>query len=289
MMEGELGKTYADGEVICKEGEKGDVMYVVQSGKVEITKMTPSGELEVAILEKGEIFGEMALFDRMPRSATARASGDTRILSINKKKLFQTINRDPTLVFKMLDSMSKRIRRLTEEFALLRKNKSALLHLYTDIKKTCELILDEAKAIIPADNGSIMLFDQEHNALSVRAAFGSESDRKLKFEPGEGIAGDVFKTGQAELVNNVSLDSRFVSGEMYIKSMLCVPLKCKEYKFGVINISNQSEKLFAIEELKLLRTLAIYASIAILNAQNFSKLNTATDKMLKHATILDMW
>ena len=122
MKDGELGRSYSDGEIICKEGEKGDLMYVVQSGEVEITKMTHSGELRITTLEKGEILGEMALFGKMPRSATARASGRAKVLSIDKKKLFQTISRDPTLVLKILDSMSHRIKRLTDELAELKRN-----------------------------------------------------------------------------------------------------------------------------------------------------------------------
>jgi CRP-like cAMP-binding protein len=288
MPEGELGRIYSDGEIICREGDRGDMMYVVQSGEVEITKKTQSGEMGVATLGKGEIFGEMALFDNLPRSATVIASGSTRVLSIDKKKLFQTINRDPTLVLKLLDSMSKRIRTLTENLTQFKKSKSELLHLYTNIEKTCKLILEEAGDIIPADNGSIMILDFKDNSLTIMSAFGVESESKIRLIPGEGIAGDVLKTGKAELINNVSMDSRFVSGKMNIKSLLCVPLKSKDHIFGVINLSNNTEKLFTIDDLKLLRSLALYASIAIINAKSFVELNSATDEILRHATMLDI-
>jgi len=115
MKDSELGKAFSDGDVIFREGEKGEMMYVIQAGNVKITKNTKSGEVTLATLTSGDIFGEMALFDRMPRSATAVASGDARILSIDKKKLFTTISRDPTMVFKVLETMSQRIRILDEE------------------------------------------------------------------------------------------------------------------------------------------------------------------------------
>jgi len=287
MKDGELGKVFSDGEILFKEGEEGDRMYVVQSGRVKITKKTASGELTIATLRSGDIFGEMALFDRLPRSATAIASGDARILTIDKKKLFQTISRDPTLVFRILESMSQRIRKLDEEFTKLNKNKSDILRIFIDIDEICTFTLEEAKNIVPAENGSMMLLDDE-KSLSVRAAFGTEWNPKVKLTLGEGIAGDVLRTGRAELINNVSMDLRFKSGASHIKSMLCVPLKWKDYNFGVMNMSNSSDRLFTIDDLKLLHSLAIHASIAIENAKNFSKLKNATDEVLRHATVLNI-
>lgn len=117
MRNGELGRVYNDGEVICREGEKGDGMYVIQSGKVLITKKTQAGDLTLASLQSGDFFGEMALFDKMPRSATAAAQGEARVLSIDKKKLFLSISHDPTLVFKILETMSARIRKLDDILA----------------------------------------------------------------------------------------------------------------------------------------------------------------------------
>jgi len=122
MITGELGRVYRNGEVIFREGESGHAMYVIQFGTVSITKATPSGEIPIATLEKGEIFGEMALFDMKPRSATASASGDVRVLTVDKRKFFRTISRDPTLAFKILQSLSQRIRRLDDEVADLKRS-----------------------------------------------------------------------------------------------------------------------------------------------------------------------
>jgi GAF domain-containing protein len=288
MKDGELGRVYAQGEIIFKEGDEGDRMYVIQSGRVQITKKTPSGDLTIATLVTGEIFGEMALFDRLPRSATAAALDEARILSIDKKKLFQTIDRDPTLVFKTLESMSRRIRRLDEEFAKLRKSKLDILQIFVNVDETCNFILEEAKNFIKADNGSIMLYSDEEKALLIKAAFGTEWNPKTKLNPGEGIAGDVLKTGKAELINNVSMDPRYKKGSAYINSVLCVPIKGRNTHLGVINMSRISENLFVIDDLKLLRFIALYASVAIENAINFSRLRNVTDEVLRHATMLDM-
>jgi len=289
MKHGELGRMYSDNEIIFKEGEDGQVMYVIQSGKVLITKKTPSGELTIATLRDGDIFGEMAIFDRLPRSASAKASGEARVLSIDKKKLFSSINRDPTLVFKLLDSMSQRIRKIDEELMKLKKSNLEILQTLIDVDETCNLILEEIEHLIPADNGSIMLSGEKEPSLFIKAAFGTEYNPKVPLSAGEGIAGDVLRTGKAELVNDASKDPRFKSGAAHIRSLLCVPLKWEGHILGVINMSRSSEKFFTLDDLKLLHSVAIHASIAIENAKNYSRVKIITDEVLRQATLLDMW
>ncbi len=128
MKKGELGKTYNDGEVIFNEGEEGDSMFVIQSGKVKISKKVDFGDITITIMEEGEIFGEMAIFDRLPRSASAVAFGGARVLTVDKKKFLSVVNRDPTLAFKIFDAMSKRVRRLDAEVLKLKKQMGVHTH-----------------------------------------------------------------------------------------------------------------------------------------------------------------
>ncbi|MEJ2695815.1 MAG: cyclic nucleotide-binding domain-containing protein [Candidatus Sulfobium sp.] len=287
MKEGELGKVYHDGEIIFREGEKGEVMYVVQSGKVRITRESTSGELTLGVLQGGAIFGEMALFDKLPRSATAVASGDARVLSVDRKKLFPTISKDPTLLFKILETMSQRIRGLDDEIGKLKKQRSDVVAVCANIEQMGHRILEGARNIIDADSGSLMLLDEKEEYLSVKAAFGPESDTKIRLKIGEGIAGKVLKTGLAELVNNASDDPRFLPGAKKVTSMLCVPIGCEGRNFGVINMSTAAQKSFSANDLKLLCTLAVYASMAIESELNFFNLKNATDDLLRHATMLE--
>lgn len=287
MKEGELGKNYADGEIIFREGEKGEGMYAVQSGSVKITRDTASGGITIATLQEGDIFGEMALFDRLPRSANAVAFGEARVLSIDRKKLFTTINRDPTLVFKILESMSHRIRSLNEEMAKLRTAKTDIAKMCADVNGTCELVLQEARNIVQAENGSLMLLDQEGKDLVIMAAFGVDLAEKARLQEGYGIAGDVLRTGRAELVNTARADARFVTSPMEIGSLLCIPLKCDHQVFGVMNMSHSSENRFSLNDLSILSSLSFYASLAIQHARNFMHLRDATEGMLIHATVLN--
>ncbi len=288
MVDGELGRVYSDGEVIFKEGDRGEEMFVIQSGRVKITKTTSSGDMEIAILESGEIFGEMALFDKLSRSATAKALGEARVLSIDKRKLFTSISRDPMMVFNILQAMSRRIRSLNEDLKKLRQEKLDAAKVCLSEDEVCALVLGKAKNMVPADNGSIMLIDEESHGLSIKAAFGTESDRKVKLTIGEGIAGNVLKTGRAEMINNVSTDGRFLAGELKIQSIICVPLVWRSYNLGVMNVSSSAEKVFTIDDLKLLDGLAMYAAIAIQNARVFANLSVITERFIDDASSLDI-
>ncbi len=286
MKEGELGRLYKDGEIICREGDEGNNMYVLQAGKVEVVKKMPDGELALRTLTTGELFGEMALFDRMPRSATVRAVGEARVLSVDKKGFFSRVSKDPTLAFNILESMSKRIRILNDEISKLKRKKGEILGPFADLKGTCELILDEVKHSIKSDNGSIMLLDEKKNILKIVAAFGTESNKKAELKTGTGIAGDVVKTGKIELINNISADPRFEKGEAKIETLLCAPLKSRNKIFGVINLSNSQGNFFNLDDLKLMRVFAFYTSIAIENTRLFSMTERIANTIIKHATLV---
>ena len=118
----ELGKTYKDGEIICREGNEGKSMFVIQSGVVEVVKNLNGGEIVLRTMKKGEIFGEIALFDRMARSATVKALGEAIVLRVDKQGFFAKACKDPTLTFNILEGMSKRIRDLTHELSKYKEN-----------------------------------------------------------------------------------------------------------------------------------------------------------------------
>jgi CRP-like cAMP-binding protein len=111
---GELGKVFADGEVIVAEGDVGDCMFVIQSGQVEAVRGTGDDEKRLAVLEGGEFFGEMALFDKEVRSVTVRALGEARVLTIDKRALLKRISENPLLAMNLLETMSRRIRTLND-------------------------------------------------------------------------------------------------------------------------------------------------------------------------------
>ena len=120
MSTGELGRVYSDGEVIIRQGEAGDCMYEIQSGEVEVIQEKSGKEVRLAVLGKGDFFGEMAIFEHDVRSATVRALGEVRALTIDKRTFLRRITEDPSLAFRIVEKMSHRIREMNNKLVRLK-------------------------------------------------------------------------------------------------------------------------------------------------------------------------
>lgn len=121
MSEAALGRYYADGEVVARQGEVGDCMFIIQSGEVEILLEEHGTEVVLRRAGRNEILGEMAVFEKAPRSATIRSVGQTRILTLDKRNFLRRINEDPSLAFRVIETMSRRVRDLSHEVHELRE------------------------------------------------------------------------------------------------------------------------------------------------------------------------
>lgn len=126
MENGALGKVYQDSQVIVRQGETGDCMYVIQEGRVAVIQERDGKEVPLAVLGKGDFFGEMALFDREMRSSTVRALGEVRVLTIDKKTFMRRVHEDPSLAFRIVQQMSQRIREMDGELGRIKGNAGML-------------------------------------------------------------------------------------------------------------------------------------------------------------------
>lgn len=112
-----LGKNYNKGDIIFRQGETGDCMYVIQKGEVEALAGPQGSELRLRTMGPNDFFGEMALFEKEVRSATIRATKPTRVLTIDRKNFLGGIHEDPSLAFRIVQTMSHRIRDLTDRLS----------------------------------------------------------------------------------------------------------------------------------------------------------------------------
>jgi len=109
-----------EGEVIFKEGEKSKDIYFLLAGRIGIRKKISSGSKTIAILRKGDIFGEMALFEKAPRSATAFAMEPSEILDINGDGFGKFLTEKPKesfgILMKIIAVSSSRLRNMDRYF-----------------------------------------------------------------------------------------------------------------------------------------------------------------------------
>ena len=117
-----FGRDFRKGTLLCREGDPGREMFIVQKGKVQVRKKVGPGEKILAELGDGEFFGEMALLEGLNRSATVEALEDSKILVINPETFETLLKNNPEIALKMLKKMASRLRNLDEhlETALLK-------------------------------------------------------------------------------------------------------------------------------------------------------------------------
>ncbi len=106
-------KSYKAGELIFKENDPGMFLYVVKSGKVELSREG----VVLETLEAGHIFGEMALIEHDKRSATARAGTDCEVVPVDEEKFTFMVRQSPYFALDVLRVMARRLRHTTEEVA----------------------------------------------------------------------------------------------------------------------------------------------------------------------------
>jgi F420-non-reducing hydrogenase small subunit len=104
-----FGTIYQKGEVVFRQGEPGDTMYIVQSGAVEVSQFRDDKKEVLALLERGDFFGEMALIDKHPRTATTVAIHRTRLLPFTRYSFLERVHYDPGVALHLLKGLSQRI------------------------------------------------------------------------------------------------------------------------------------------------------------------------------------
>ncbi len=120
-----FGKEFPAGSVLTKEGDTGDEMFIIQSGKVKIVKNIGGQEKLLAVLGPGDFFGEMAILLQEPRSADAVVDEDAKILVIKSDTFKEMIKANPEIAYKIMKKLAKRIKDANAQIAdLLSKDKN---------------------------------------------------------------------------------------------------------------------------------------------------------------------
>jgi CRP/FNR family transcriptional regulator, cyclic AMP receptor protein len=118
-----IRRSYSNGAIVFSQADPGDALYGVVTGKIRISASSRDGrEMFLNIMEPGDTFGEIALLDGRPRTATASATAPSELIIITRDHFLELLKREPTLVNHVIELLCERIRwtsGLAEESALL--------------------------------------------------------------------------------------------------------------------------------------------------------------------------
>jgi HEAT repeat protein len=106
---------YSDQAFLCAEGEPGNTLFILVSGRIDVLKKTSGQDIVLAQREVGEFVGEMAILNSAPRSATLRAAGEVRVLVIDGEAFTAILLDRPEVAVSVLRNMSSRVRQLNEK------------------------------------------------------------------------------------------------------------------------------------------------------------------------------
>lgn len=125
-----FGSTFDPGAVIFGENDAGEAMFIIQRGKVRISKRIGTKEHTLAILEKGDFFGEMAIVTRSPRTATATALDQVQVLAFNREGFLSMITKNAKIALNIIDKLCQRLQGANAQIQrLVRRNARALVAL----------------------------------------------------------------------------------------------------------------------------------------------------------------
>lgn len=168
----EFKRVYPKDTTICCEHEPGNELYIIQAGKIKITKIIDNKEVLLAVLKEGDIFGEMALLENKPRNASAIAYEETHIMAVNKENFKNMISTQPQLVTKLISLLAERTWVVYRQLTNL-KIKSKLGRTYD------MLLIQLEKNKIPIRHGQSHSFEFGPKELINMVGLSSEEGRDI--------------------------------------------------------------------------------------------------------------
>jgi CRP-like cAMP-binding protein len=137
-------KKLNSGEVLFRENDQGEEMYLIRSGKIKLYRGEEEEEKVLAILKDGDFFGEMALIDGSPRHATAVALQETSLIIIDKESFQQKISENPLIEY-IFGTLTRRLRAANEQVKYLM--------IRNDERRVISLLMARAKEGIEKEGG----------------------------------------------------------------------------------------------------------------------------------------
>ena len=272
-------KDYADGQTVFAEGDAGDSMYFIVNGGVRIEKRaqaTSAVQKTLTVLEAGDYFGEMALLDQKPRSASAVAAGGARVLRLSKEAFDQMQGRSSaagmSVLFAMIRTSSERIRRLSAQLVVYDEVGKAIGEA-RELQTLLDVILQQLSSATSADWGLLLLRSQFSDRLELRSQVNLTltSVQREAVINGQGFLGPVLQNPQDQLVASFDEQETFKSCARLgfeTASLLLSPITVEGQFLGLIVLGGNERAQLDLNALHLARGVACQAAQAILNARH---------------------
>jgi CRP-like cAMP-binding protein len=158
-------RRYAPKDLIIRENDSGEAAFIIESGKVAVTKLSNGKNLHIAFLGAGATFGEMSMVDDLPRSASVTAVEETVVKEFHRDDLYEAMRENPEVFGKFLKGIFERLREANVLIASLdteAKSQARLANLKDPASKaesySIEGLTPEAIAAIPANPSAIKTF-----------------------------------------------------------------------------------------------------------------------------------
>jgi len=113
----DLMRSYPKNTMIFSECQNGQEMFIIQEGQVKISKVVDGNEVILAVLKKGDFFGEMALLENKPRSASAIAHEDCKLMVVNRQNFEKLVSSQPQLIASLTTTLSERLWAMSRQLA----------------------------------------------------------------------------------------------------------------------------------------------------------------------------
>jgi CRP/FNR family cyclic AMP-dependent transcriptional regulator len=270
-------KEYSEGQPVFSEGDPADAMYFIQKGCIRIEKRA-SGSVQktLAVLEAGDYFGEMALFEQKPRSASAVAAGPATIVCLSKPAFDELHKKSSAagfnVLFAMIRTSSDRIRRLSTEVVVYDEIGKAIGE-SQDLQALCDVILQQLTTATLADWGLLVICSQFCDRLEIRAQvnLNLSAEQREAISNANGFLALVRQKPGDMLIDNFDDEESFKSRARLgfeTASLLLAIITVGGQFLGAIALGGQERGQFGPNSLNLARGVARQAGQAILNARH---------------------
>lgn len=274
--------SFEPGETIFEEGSEEDTLYIIRTGEVEVRKVTDrkSGKHKlVAVLVRGEFFGEMAVFLGHPRSADAVARTPVDAVTISRAEITALFARSPESAMKVMEflasALMRRLQNTTRELVTVHET-GRLITTTRSMPELADCVMKSMTQAVPGVDAALFVIWNEFNS-----EYDVVRQHGLGLEPGTVIAGDdplvvwLKEHAEAMLSPDLASEERFQPGpgSLYdTGSMVAAPFFVHDRMLGFMAAMNTAEtNAFFYNHMILLSAISSYVSVAVQNLQHMQE------------------